>query len=135
MKKRFSLLACSALLLLCACGGGSGNMDKLNGKWSADAAETAKASGVKPQNEFEKNMLELIYSAVGMEIDASGKKITMGFGPTAKGGPFSIVSDSGNEVVLQEGSNKFTIVFVNDDLVIMRDENEPEKPIAFRRVK
>lgn len=125
------IFSLSFLLMSCF---GSSNIDKLNGKWAADATESMKLSGQALDNELVKGMAEMLFGAIKMEIDAKAKKIAIGMGSDKMEGDFRVLSDSGKTVVLQS-EGKFTFEFVNDDLVIMRDDKEPNKAVAFRRVK
>jgi hypothetical protein len=122
--------------LLSACSGSdSGNLGKLNGKWVADAAESIKLSGEEfMDNEFALQMAEAIFGAITLEIDVKAQKITMSLGTEKREDTFKVISDSGNTIALQSEA-KIIIEFVNDDFVIMRDEDEPDRAIAFKRAK
>ena len=132
--KRFSVIlpgVFSALLLLTSC---SSNLDKLDGKWSADAVESMKLSGKTLNGGAEQSMAEKIFSSITMKVDAKAKKMTVGFGEMKQEAAFTVLSDSGKTIFLENQNKKITIEFVNDDLVTMRNDKDA-KAVAFKRVK
>lgn len=137
MKRLLVTLICvlSLSLLISACSGG-GNIDKLNGKWTGDAAETMKLSGQSADSELELQMAEMIFGAISMTVDAKAKKIIFSMGGEKEEIDFKVFSDSGKTVVLESADqDKITFEFAGDDLVLMRDDSAPDKSMAFRRVK
>jgi hypothetical protein len=144
----------SMLLLLMACSEG-GNIDKLNGKWAGDVMESLRlfASEQSTDNElariffgniitttdieYARSMAEKIFGDIttSMDFDVKAKKVVLSFGPEEREASFKVLSDSGKILTLQSAdTQKYTIEFVSNDLIIMRSDAEKDKAVAFRRV-
>lgn len=133
MRKRlFLILTCVLSFLLAACS--SGNIDKLNGKWVADATESLRLSGETFDNAMAEHIAMAILSTISVDIDAKSKKIAMSIGDEGADVSFNVISDNGKSITLQlDNEDKIIFDFVNDDLVIMRDDQDSSSQVALKR--
>jgi hypothetical protein len=116
-----AMILLSLVFLVVACGG---NLNKLNGKWVGDGKESMKLSGedTGSENEMAIKLAEAMFSAIGVEINARAKKITVSMGNNQNSDDFKVLSSRGKKISLQTQNGIIICEFINDNLVIMGDE-------------
>jgi len=136
MRRFLPILICVLSFLLTACSSG-GSIDKLNGKWVADATESMKLSGQSLDgNDLTMHIAEAFFSSISLDVDTKTKKMSVSLGEEKGNVPFKVLSDNGKTIVLQiENSKKLIFDFINDELIIMRDDQEPDSVVALKRAK
>jgi hypothetical protein len=125
---------CLCLLSLCACG--ESNLDKLHGKWQMDIGEMLKDPSLD-KNEFSQSIARAMLEAMNitLDIDAKGKQITLFMGEMQEKESFTVVSDSGKELVLKtvgSGENR-RFEFKDQDTVLMSDD--ADRTVILKRRK
>ena len=128
------LLACTVALAAC---GSASNLDKANGDWVCDVTATiavqseSKNATPPPTGPI----TEAIFSSLTLKIDSAAKKLSLSLGKNIRNEDFTVISDSGNTLVLQAGTEKMYFEFTTADSMTALDQEGKEKKLVFVRKK
>jgi hypothetical protein len=142
VKTKFALsLLFVFALVLASCGGSSNpNLDKVNGKWTMDIDATMKDMKDVGDNEMAQGMARKLFEAMAITVvvDSKAKQITATIGDkTSPAEAFTVISDSGNTLVLKNSKTgkNMTFEFLDADSLVLRDESDKQKNFVMKRAK
>lgn len=135
MKKLLPLITLLFALCLAACGGDSDtNLSKGDGTWVCDVKATAELNPeMKAQYEQMPQLIETMLGAMTFTLDVKAGKLALNLGEISESKDFTVVSDSGNTLVIKSDDAKLTLTFSGKDSFTLEDESEPDAKIAFKR--